>query len=215
MRVGVAGLGRMGAPMARNLVRAGHAVTLWTRDTAKARGLARDLGCAVAASPRALAEGAEVVVTMLADDAASEAVHFGPDGLFAAPGARHFLEMGTMSPDHIARLVADAPAGARVIDYDVTICRPDDPIVQGISSFRLRSEQYCKLVDPSNEVLATTTFSGDDLWWIEGTVMPVAWKRRWDKGRVFYCSIGHELADLRQPQVTEIIRRGALWAARG
>jgi type 1 glutamine amidotransferase len=49
------------------------------------------------------------------------------------------------------------------------------------------------LVDPSNEVLATTTFSGDHLWWIEGTVIPVVWKRRWDKGRVFYCSIGHEL----------------------
>jgi type 1 glutamine amidotransferase len=52
------------------------------------------------------------------------------------------------------------------------------------------------LVDPSNEVLATTTFSGDHLWWIEGTVIPVVWKRRWDKGRVFYCSIGHTLDDL-------------------
>jgi type 1 glutamine amidotransferase len=58
-------------------------------------------------------------------------------------------------------------------------------------SFRITSEQYYMLVDPSNEVLATTTFSGDHLWWIEGTVIPVVWKRRWDKGRVFYCSIGH------------------------
>ena len=57
-------------------------------------------------------------------------------------------------------------------------------------------------------------FSGDHLWWIEGTVIPVVWKRRWDKGRVFYCSIGHRLEDLKVPQVTEIIRRGALWAAR-
>ena len=38
------------------------------------------------------------------------------------------------------------------------------------------------LVDPSNEVLATTTFSGEHLWWIEGTVIPVVWKRRWDQG---------------------------------
>ena len=51
----------------------------------------------------------------------------------------------------------------------MTICKPDDPIVEGIRSFRLRSEQYYMLVDPSNEVLATTTFSGDHLWWIEGT----------------------------------------------
>lgn len=101
------------------------------------------------------------------------------------------------------------------IDYDVTICRPAHPLVEGIGSFRLRSEQYYMLVDPSNEVLATTTFSGDHLWWIEGTVIPVTWTRRWDRGRVFYCSIGHELADLQVPQVTEMIRRGALWAAEG
>jgi len=101
------------------------------------------------------------------------------------------------------------------IDYDVTVTRPDDPIMHGIRSFRLKSEQYYMLVDPSNEELATTTFSGVHLWWIEGTVIPVVWKRRWDKGRVFYCSIGHELADLQTPQVSEIIRRGAIWAARG
>ncbi|MBG6207920.1 type 1 glutamine amidotransferase [Labrenzia sp. EL_126] len=101
------------------------------------------------------------------------------------------------------------------IDYDVTICRPADPIVKGIRSFRLTSEQYYMLVDPSNEVLATTTFSGEHLWWIEGTVIPVIWKRRWDKGRVFYCSIGHELDDLKIPQVTEMIRRGSIWAAEG
>jgi type 1 glutamine amidotransferase len=100
------------------------------------------------------------------------------------------------------------------VDYDVTITCPDDPIVNGIRSFRLLSEQYYMLVDPSNEVLATTTFSGDHLWWIEGSVIPVVWKRRWDKGRVFYCSIGHTLDDLKVPQVTEILRRGMLWAAR-
>jgi hypothetical protein len=100
------------------------------------------------------------------------------------------------------------------VDYDVTVTRPADPIMEGIHSFRLRSEQYYMLVDPSNEVLASTTFSGDHLWWIEGTVIPVVWKRRWDKGRVFYCSIGHELDDLRHPQVTTIMRRGMTWAAK-
>lgn len=69
--------------------------------------------------------------------------------------------------------------------------------------------------DPSNNVLATTTFSGDSLWWVEGTAIPVTWTRRWDKGRVFYCSIGNELDDLKVPQVTEMIRRGAIWAAQG
>jgi type 1 glutamine amidotransferase len=100
------------------------------------------------------------------------------------------------------------------IDYDVTITAPDHPIVDGIDSFRLLSEQYYMLVDPSNDVLATTTFSGEHLWWIEGATIPVVWTRRWDQGRVFYCSIGHTLDDLKVPQVTQIVRRGLVWAAR-
>ncbi|MBJ3778783.1 ThuA domain-containing protein [Acuticoccus mangrovi] len=100
------------------------------------------------------------------------------------------------------------------ITYDVTVTRPAHPIMEGIGSFKLTSEQYYMLVDPSNEVLATTTFSGDHLWWIEGTVIPVVWTRRWDRGRIFYTSIGHTLDDLKVPQVSEIVRRGARWAAK-
>lgn len=83
MRVGFAGLGRMGAHMARNLSRAGLDMTLWNRSHTKAQDLAAELGCAVADSPRALSDMVEVVVTMLADDPSSEAVHGGADGLFA------------------------------------------------------------------------------------------------------------------------------------
>lgn len=101
------------------------------------------------------------------------------------------------------------------IEYGVTIAKPHDPIVRGIRSFTVFTEQYYMLVDPSNDVLATTTFSGDHLWWIEGTTMPVVWKRHWDRGRVFYCSIGHAVEDLMAPEVTEIMRRGMLWAASG
>lgn len=46
----------------------------------------------------------------------------------------------------------------------------------------------------------------------EGFDLPL-WNRTQDKARVFYCSIGHELDDLKVPQVTEIIRRSSLWAA--
>ncbi len=107
MRVGVAGLGRMGAPMARNLARAGFALTVWNRTPDAARAFADETGCAVAATPRELAAASDVVVTMLADDAASDAVHLGPEGLFAAGARCVFLEMGTMSPDHVAALRAD------------------------------------------------------------------------------------------------------------
>ncbi|MDP4991396.1 MAG: NAD(P)-binding domain-containing protein, partial [Marivita lacus] len=98
MHVGFAGLGRMGAHMAANLVAAGHQVTVWNRSPEKARALADQTGCAVAATPADLTNASEVVVTMLADDPSSEAVHLGPDGLFNGQGARVFVEMGTMSP---------------------------------------------------------------------------------------------------------------------
>ena len=70
------------------------------------------------------------------------------------------------------------------------------------------------LVDPSNDVLATTTFSGEYLTWIEGSVIPVVWKRRWGQGRIFYCSIGHTVTDLNVPEVREMMRRGMIWAGR-
>ncbi|MFZ5962822.1 NAD(P)-dependent oxidoreductase [Thalassococcus sp. BH17M4-6] len=119
MHVGFAGLGRMGVPMARNLAPAGFDLTLWNRSADKARALAEDLGCAVADSPRALSDAADVVVTMLADDSSSWAVHVGADGLFAG-SAPIYLEMGTMSPDHIAALAEKAPAGVTVIDAPVS-----------------------------------------------------------------------------------------------
>ena len=123
MQVGVAGLGRMGAPMAENLAQAGHRVVLWNRTAGKAETLAARIGADVAGTPRALAAASEVVVTMLADDPSSAAVHFGPDGLFAG-GPRTLLEMGTMSPGHIRALAEAAPEGGRVIDAPVSGATP-------------------------------------------------------------------------------------------
>jgi 3-hydroxyisobutyrate dehydrogenase len=106
--------------MARNLVRAGNAVTVWNRSIEKAQSLATEVGCDVAETPASLVGATEVVVTMLADDPSSEAVHLGAHGLFAGQGAQIFVEMGTMSPDHIAMLVAAAPEGVTVIDAPVS-----------------------------------------------------------------------------------------------
>jgi len=101
-----------------------------------------------------------------------------------------------------------------VIDYRVNITKPDDPIVKGLSDFDMHSEQYYMHVDPSNEVLATTTFRGDHCPWIDGVVMPVVWKRRYGAARVFYSSLGHVAADFGVPEAKEIVKRGMLWAAR-
>jgi len=62
-------------------------------------------------------------------------------------------------------------------------------------------------------VLAKTTFNGDHAEWIDGVVMPVTWTRRYGKGRVFYCSLGHVNADFDVPEAQEMVRRGLLWAA--
>ena len=101
-----------------------------------------------------------------------------------------------------------------VIDYEVNIINHTDPITSGLYDFRMHSEQYYMHVDPSNEVLATTTFRGGVVPEIEGCVMPVVWKRRWGAGRVFYTSVGHVAKDFDVLEAREIAKRGMLWASR-
>jgi type 1 glutamine amidotransferase len=101
-----------------------------------------------------------------------------------------------------------------IIDYRVNVTRPDDPVMKGIGDFDYHSEQYYMHVDPSNDVLATTTFSGEHAAWIEGVVMPVVWKRRHGQGRVFYSSLGHAAKEFEVPQMRTILQRGMVWAAR-
>lgn len=101
-----------------------------------------------------------------------------------------------------------------IIDYEVNITNHNDPITRGLADFKMRSEQYYMLIDPNVEVLATTTFSGRVLPWIEGTVMPVVWKKLYGKGRIFNTTLGHTAADFDVPQARELVKRGLLWAAR-
>lgn len=103
-----------------------------------------------------------------------------------------------------------------IIDYTVQIIDHKDPITAGLDDFAMRSEQYYLHVDPSNTVLATTTFSGKhgDAPWIAGCVMPQVWKRSWGKGRVFFSALGHVASDFDVPQVKTIVQRGMIWAAR-
>ena len=101
-----------------------------------------------------------------------------------------------------------------IIDYRVDITRSDDPVMAGIESFDYHSEQYYMHVDPSNDVLATTTFNGDHAYWINGVTMPVVWKRKHGEGRVFYSSLGHVASEFKVPQMNTILRRGMNWAAR-
>jgi 3-hydroxyisobutyrate dehydrogenase-like beta-hydroxyacid dehydrogenase len=83
MNIGFIGLGKMGSGMARNLLRAGHQVSVYNRSRPKAEALGPD-GARVADSPADACEGCEAVMTMLADDPAVEQVVFGEQGIAAA-----------------------------------------------------------------------------------------------------------------------------------
>jgi len=101
-----------------------------------------------------------------------------------------------------------------VIDYSVQITNHKDPITKGLNkTFNMHSEQYYMHVDPNMKVLATTSFSGAHAPWIEGSVIPVVWKKFFGNGRVFYSSLGHVMADFKVPEALEIQKRGIRWAA--
>jgi 3-hydroxyisobutyrate dehydrogenase-like beta-hydroxyacid dehydrogenase/DNA-binding LytR/AlgR family response regulator len=106
MRIAVLGLGRMGAPMARNLVEVGHQVTLYNRTHARALELG-STGARVASTVAEAVVGTQVALTMLADDAAEEALTFGPEGLLAhlPDGAIH-LCMSTLGVETSRKLAA-------------------------------------------------------------------------------------------------------------
>lgn len=101
-----------------------------------------------------------------------------------------------------------------IIDYRVNITAKDDPITEGIDDFDYHSEQYYMHIDPANEVLATTTFSGEHAPWTAGVVMPVVWKSKHGAGRVFYNALGHTAEEFNVREMREMTRRGLLWAAR-
>ncbi len=99
-------------------------------------------------------------------------------------------------------------------EYEVHITSWEDPLLAGLSDFKITSEQYYMLVDPSNLVLATTTFDGVHDALRKGTVMPVVWKRKWGNGRVFVNCLGHVNSDFEVPEARIIMERGLLWAAK-
>ncbi len=101
-----------------------------------------------------------------------------------------------------------------IISYRVNNTDLSDPITAGIDDFDYKSEQYYMHVDPSNQVLATTTFSGEHCSWIRGVQMPVVWKRMHGSGKVFYSSLGHVAAEFDVPEMATIFRRGMRWATR-
>jgi 3-hydroxyisobutyrate dehydrogenase len=99
MKIGVCGTGRMGASIAQRLMSVGHEVGVWNRSAAKTKPLT-DAGARLFASPAELIDGCESAIVMLLNDAASEAVYRGPDGILKARLAgKLVIDMSTVRPD--------------------------------------------------------------------------------------------------------------------
>src|ERR1700730_4035002 len=99
MKIGVCGTGRMGSSMAQRLMSVGREIGVWNRNSAKTRPLT-EAGAKPFASPADLADGCEVVVVMLLNDAATEAVYRGPNGILRSKLAgKLVIDMSTIRPD--------------------------------------------------------------------------------------------------------------------
>jgi 3-hydroxyisobutyrate dehydrogenase-like beta-hydroxyacid dehydrogenase len=124
--VAVLGLGNMGSAIAANISAAGFRVVLFNRTRTTAEQLASQLSAEVAADPRAAAESADVLITMLADDDALKSVYHGPNGILAGltPGMVA-VEMGTSSPATVAALAREVVVrGAYLVDAPVSGSSP-------------------------------------------------------------------------------------------
>jgi 3-hydroxyisobutyrate dehydrogenase len=120
MKIGVCGTGRMGSSIAQRLMSVGHEVAVWNRNSAKTKSLT-DAGARLAASPAELAERSEVVIVMLLNDAATEAVYRGSNGILKSELAgKLVIDMSTVRPDTMTSIGASvAQQGAAFVECPV------------------------------------------------------------------------------------------------
>jgi 3-hydroxyisobutyrate dehydrogenase len=168
MKVGVAGLGKMGAAIAQRLLDVGHNVTVWNRSADKAKPLA-EAGATVATTPAELADDAETVITIVTDAAALDAVYGGASGLLAGDvRGKLFIEMSTVQPATEIALAEKVRAlGAAFVECPVggttTPARQGQLVgllgAEPADATRARSllEQLCRRIDHCGPVGAGAT----------------------------------------------------------
>src|SRR5690348_15773291 len=108
MKIGVCGTGRMGGAIAQRLIALGHDVSVWNRNPAKTQPLI-DAGATLRTTPVVLVEACETTVVMLLNDAASEAVYRGPNGILKARlSGKLVIDMSTIRPETMQSIGASA-----------------------------------------------------------------------------------------------------------
>lgn len=166
MQIGFVGLGKMGTGMARNLLRAGHQVTVYNRSREKAEALAKD-GASVAASAAQAAEGKEAVFTMLSDDRAVEAVVWGEGGFRDAlgPDTVH-VSSSTISAALSRKLEAEHKGrGQRYVAAPV-FGRPDAAENKKLVVVAAGDSKLLERLDPAFNAIGRKTFrAGDQPWY--------------------------------------------------
>ncbi len=149
-KIGFLGMGIMGASMARNLLKAGHAVTVYNRTAAKCAPL-KEAGAAVAGTPTEAALGAEVVISIVNDSPDVEEVLLGPQGaVHGAKAGAVFIDMTTCAPE-TARSVADRLAKKGIDFLDAPVTGGDVGARNGTLSIMVGGEE--KVLDRVKDIL--------------------------------------------------------------
>ena len=162
MRVGVVGTGIMGGPMARNLLRAGHAVTVHNRTPARVAPLVTE-GALAAATPRALAEAVDVAITCVPDTPDVEEVVLGANGLLA--GARSgflIVDTSTIAP-RAARAMAQRAAAVGVDMLDAPVSGGEGGAIAGTLSIMVggRRDAFDRAAPIFAALGRTATYMGE------------------------------------------------------
>jgi 3-hydroxyisobutyrate dehydrogenase-like beta-hydroxyacid dehydrogenase len=162
MRIAFLGLGNMGQPMARNLLRAGHELTLWNRSRGATEALAKD-GAHAAETPAQTAARCEIAITMLADDRAVESVVFGESGLAEGlPKGSFHISSSTISPDLSERLtLAHQERGQQYIAAPV-FGRPDAAAAAKLFIVAAGDKDAVAKAQPIFDALGQRTFYIDE-----------------------------------------------------
>jgi 3-hydroxyisobutyrate dehydrogenase len=128
MRIGVAGIGKMGAAIAARLMEVGHEVAVWNRTPDKAKAVT---GATAVATPSQLAQRSEAVITILTDGAAIDAVYNGPSGLLSGDVTdKLFIEMSTVPPK-IETALAPKVAAKNAVFVECPVGGSTTPARQG------------------------------------------------------------------------------------
>ena len=121
MHIGIAGIGTMGSTIGARLMEVGHTLTVWNRTAEKTKPLAA-AGAGVAKTPAELASTVDVVISLLIDTAAIDAVYLGPQGLLSGEiKGKLFIEMSTVTPEAQVALAEKVRAtGAAFVECPVS-----------------------------------------------------------------------------------------------